>query len=66
MGVALMSRVIYGPDDGPLSTLNLQGDKCPKCYGKNHTAKAVLDARGEPCGAHLDCLDCGHLWGWTV
>ena len=61
-----MSRVIYGPDDGPTGVHHLQGDKCPKCYGKNRTAKARLDADGEPCGADFDCLDCGHLWGWTV
>lgn len=60
-----MSRVIYGPDDGPLNVRHLQGDKCPKCGSNNHTAKGGLSEGGDPW-CNLDCLDCGHLWGWTV
>jgi len=53
-----MSREIYVPCDDSL--LMLSGNRCPKCGSKNATAKGG----GEWCD--LDCLDCGHLWGWTV
>lgn len=61
-----MSRVIYGPDDGPLNVRYLQGDKCPKCGSKNYTESWWRDDDDQPAGANMDCNDCGHLWGWTT
>ena len=58
-----MSRAIYVPCDDSL--LMLSGDKCPKCGSENATAEGGVTEGGDPW-CDLDCLDCGHLWGWRL
>jgi len=59
-------RVMFGPDDGPLSMLNLRGDSCPKCCSEDTTEEErFADVDTGDAYAYYVCNSCGFLWGWA-